>query len=134
MLILHSVLLGFLTFHVLVFQRAHVLETESVSILRWQGGQVPTTLPSVLILCLHAYLHSFYFKFLYHFSFKKLDVNGLDSYSWLILFDDRHQLFLMGLNKADALSTGDRSIPSSITCSVWDTKWWTRFTNPIYTT
>jgi len=30
---IHSVLLGFLTFHILVFQREHVLETESVSIL-----------------------------------------------------------------------------------------------------
>jgi len=32
--ILHSVLLGILTFHILVFLRGHFLETESVSILR----------------------------------------------------------------------------------------------------
>ena len=50
---IHSVLLGFLMPHILVFQTEHVLETESDSILRWQSGEVPTTLLSVLVLGLH---------------------------------------------------------------------------------
>jgi len=89
--------------------KKHVMETKSVSILRWKSGEVPTTLLSVLVLGLHGYLHSFCFKFLYHFSFIKLDLNGLESYSWLAMFDDGHQLFLTCPNETGALSPEDRS-------------------------
>lgn len=70
---------------------------------------MPTTILFVLVLGLHGYLYSFYYKFLYLFSFTKLDLNGLDSYSSLTLCEDGPKLFLMGLNEADALSPEDRS-------------------------
>jgi hypothetical protein len=68
-----------------------------------------TVSPLDFYIGLQGYLHSFCFKFLYHFSFIKIDLNGLESYSWLALFDDGHQLLLTCPNEADSLSPEDRS-------------------------